>query len=289
MTIAPRARYRLTLPTGRVLDLGSRTLLMGIVNVTPDSFAEPGPRGVDDAVRLALDLEQHGADILDVGGESTRPGADAVPADVELGRVLPVVEALAGRVRVPISVDTYKADVARAVIAAGATIINDISGLRYDPALGGVAAASGAVLVLMHTRGRSREMYQEALYHDVGAEVSDELRASLSMARRAGVDPSRVILDPGLGFAKSAEQSFEALGALPLLAELGCPLLAGPSRKSFLADPLAPTPPAGRDWGTAAAVTAAVLLGAHIVRVHAVREMGQVVRVADAIRRHASG
>ena len=287
MTIAPRPTFRVSLPGGRVLELGKRTLVMGIVNVTPDSFAEPGPRGVDEAVRLGLALEAEGADILDIGGESTRPGADAVLAEEELARVLPVVRALAERVRVPISVDTYKAEVARAVVGAGATIINDISGLRYDPTLGVVAAETGVALVLMHTRGRSREMYREASYHDVASEVADELQASLAMARRSGVDRARVILDPGLGFAKSAAHSYEALNGLPLVAELGCPLLVGPSRKSFIGEALGATRPQERDWGTAAAVTAAVLLGAHIVRVHAVAPMVGVVRVADAIRRHA--
>ncbi len=287
MSIFPRAIYRVPLPSGRALELGKRTLVMGIVNVTPDSFAEPGPRGVDEAIRLAIALEAEGADILDIGGESTRPGADAVSAEQELARVLPVIEALVPVVKVPISVDTYKAQVASAAIAAGATIINDISGLRYDPTLGDVAAGTGAALVLMHTRGRSREMYREAVYHDVAAEVVDELGASLSMARRAGVEKSRVMLDPGLGFAKAASQSYEALAALPLLAELGCPVLVGPSRKSFLGGAPGATRPADRDWGTAAAVAAAILLGAHIVRVHAVRPMIDVARVADAIRKHA--
>jgi dihydropteroate synthase len=289
MTIAPRAVFHVTLKSGHVLELGKRTLVMGIVNVTPDSFAEAGPRGVEEATRLALALEREGADILDIGGESTRPGADEVPADVELGRVIPVIEALAPLTKIPISVDTYKAQVAASAVAAGATIINDISGLRYDPALGDVAARTGAALVLMHTRGRSRDMYREAVYHDVGTEIVDELGASLSMARRAGVDKSRVILDPGLGFAKAASQSYEALAGLPLLSELGCPLLVGPSRKSFLGNATGTTRPADRDWGTAAAITAAILFGAHVVRVHAVRHMVDVVRVADAVRKHSGG
>jgi dihydropteroate synthase len=289
MIIAPRSFHRVTLNSGQVLELGRRTLVMGIVNVTPDSFAEPGPRGVDDAVRLALALEAEGADILDIGGESTRPGAGEVPAEEELARVLPVIEALVPVVKVPISVDTYKAKVAAAAMAAGATIINDISGLRYDPTLGDVAARTSAALVLMHTRGRSRDMYREAVYHDVVTEIVDELGASLSLARRAGVEKSRVLLDPGLGFAKAASQSYEALAGLPLLSELGCPLMVGPSRKSFLGNAPGTARPADRDWGTAAAVTAAILFGAHVVRVHAVRPMADVVRVADTIRKYGGG
>ncbi len=289
MPISPRRVFRVPLPSGRVLELGRRTLVMGVVNVTPDSFAEPGPRSSDEAIELALELEREGADILDIGGESTRPGADDVSSAQELGRVLPVIRALAPRAKVPISVDTYKADVAAAAFEAGATIINDISGLRYDPTLGDVAASSGAALVLMHTRGRSKEMYREAVYHDVAAEVADELNASAAMALRAGVDRSKILLDPGLGFAKAASQSYEALAGLPMLSELGYPLLVGPSRKSFLTSALGTTPPGGRDWGTAAAVTAAILLGAHVVRVHAVGPMVDVARVADAIRTHAGG
>jgi dihydropteroate synthase len=250
MTIAPRAVFHVTLKSGHVLELGKRTLVMGIVNVTPDSFAEAGPRGVEEATRLALALEREGADILDIGGESTRPGADEVPADVELGRVIPVIEALAPLTKIPISVDTYKAQVAASAVAAGATIINDISGLRYDPALGDVAARTGAALVLMHTRGRSRDMYREAVYHDVGTEIVDELGASLSMARRAGVDKSRVILDPGLGFAKAASQSYEALAGRRAsrfletrLAPRGPPTGTGARRR-----PSRPRSCSGRTW-----------------------------------------
>jgi len=211
--------------------------------------------------------------------------------------VIPVVEALAKRVDVPISVDTYKASTANAALAAGATIVNDISGLRYEPELANVVAKRGAAVILMHTRGRSRDMYQQASYGDVVAEVLDELRESMSFAASAGVGRTRIMVDPGLGFAKEAAHSFEALARLDEFAELGCPIVAGPSRKSFLARALggaapgstAPgstAPAASRDWATAAAVTAAVLAGAHVVRVHAVGEMLQVVRVADEIRRY---
>jgi dihydropteroate synthase len=261
---------------------------MGILNVSPDSFAErSAPLDTADAIARGLRMVEEGADIVDVGGESTRPGADPVDASEERARVLPVVRGLAARIRVPISVDTYRADLARDVLAEGATIINDVSGLRYEPRLAEVVAAYSAALVLMHMRGRAKTMYAEAAYEDLMAEVTSELRASMAAAAAAGVAPERVIVDPGVGFAKRPGDSYGVLARLPELASaLGRPLLVGPSRKSFLRDAVGGRPPVERDWGTAAAVAAAVLGGAHIVRVHAVAEMAQVVRVAEETRRH---
>jgi dihydropteroate synthase len=286
--IAPRPAFSVPLAHGRCLDLGPRTLVMGILNVTPDSFAG-GELDPERAAGLALRLEADGADIIDIGGESTRPGADAVSEADELARVIPVFERLRSRVRVPLSIDTYKAAVAGAAVEAGASIVNDISGLGYDPKLGDVVARTGAGLVLMHTRGRSSDMYREAGYDDVTGDVSAELQQALERADAAGVPRRQVVLDPGIGFAKRADHSRAVLANLPVLARLGRPLLVGPSRKSFLVDGQATVPPAERDWGTAAAVTVAVLGGAHIVRVHNVAAMTQVVRVADALReaRHA--
>jgi dihydropteroate synthase len=287
-----RRRFTVPLPGGTSLLLGERTLVMGVINVTPDSFSDGGvlldpATAIDAGVRMA---EEEGADILDVGGESTRPGAQALDAAEEGRRVLPVVEALARRVGIPISVDTYKARVAEAVLDAGAAIINDISGLRYEPELGPVVARRGAAIVLMHTRGRSKDMYQQASYLDVLDEVRDELGESIAFATRAGISKDAVIIDPGLGFAKEPAHSYEALASLHELAELGRPILSGPSRKSFLSKAVGPTRAASeRDWGTAAAVTASVLAGAHIVRVHAVGPMAQVVRVADEIRKYYRG
>jgi dihydropteroate synthase len=282
-----RRRFELPLPTGRSLTLGERTLIVGVLNVTPDSFAERAPR-LDPAVAIdeALRLEAEGADIVEVGGESTRPGAEPVSAAEELARVAPVIDGLRGRIQIPLAVDTYKADVARAALAAGAAIVNDISGLRYDPALTGVVAEAGAGLVLMHTRGRSRDMYLEARYDDVVAEVSGELRESMARAHAGGVPEDRIIVDPGLGFAKRATHSYDVIAGLPAIATaLGRPMLVGPSRKSFLCAAAGERPALERDWATAAAVTAAILAGAHLVRVHAVREMVDVVRVADEILR----
>ena len=229
-------------------------------------------------------MEQDGADLIDVGGESTRPGADPLPLDEELSRVLPVVEALASRLAVPLSVDTYKSGVASRAVAAGAAIVNDISALRYDPALAGVVAASGAALILMHNRGRSSDMYREAVYEDVVGEVGAELRERAAAAAAAGVEKRRLVLDPGIGFAKRAAHSLALLAGLERLGALGYPLLVGPSRKSFLQEALGERQPADREWGTAAAVAAAVLGGAHIVRVHGVKAMADVVKTIDAIR-----
>ena len=261
---------------------------MGVINVTPDSFSDGGVR-LDSAAAVAAGerMVELGAGILDVGGESTRPGAATVDAAEEQRRVIPVVEALAKRVDVPISIDTYKARTAAAALDAGASIVNDISGLRYEPALGPVVARAGAAIVLMHTRGRSADMYRQASYGDVVPEVLDELRESISFATGAGISKDRILIDPGLGFAKEAAHSFEVLARLDQFSELGRPLVAGPSRKSFLGRALGRDVPApARDWATAAAVTAAVLAGAHVVRVHAVAEMLQVARVADEIRRY---
>ncbi len=260
---------------------------MGILNVTPDSFAEAERLDTARAVDAALAMEAAGADIIDLGGESTRPGAVPIDADEELRRVLPVLRGLAGRLTVPISIDTYKASVARAAIGEGAAIVNDISGLQYDQAMAATVAQCDAALVLMHTRGRSADMYARAIYQDVVTDVAGELRESMAAATAAGVPRECLVIDPGIGFAKRPAHSYGLLARIAeLAATLDRPVLAGPSRKSFMHEALNDRPPVERDWGTAAAVTAAVIGGAHIVRVHAVAEMVQVVRVAEATRRH---
>lgn len=283
--IVPRTQYAVPLPDGRVLDLGARTLIMAVVNVTPDSFSDGGVRmdpdaAIADALRMAAD----GADLVDVGGESTRPGAPPVSADEEWRRIEPVLAGLRGRLPVPISVDTYKAQVADRALALGAAIVNDVSGLTYDPGLAAVVAARQAAVILMHTRGRSAKMYEHADYQNVVDDVWRELADRDRAARAAGIVPERIILDPGLGFAKRADQSMAMLAGLSRLTSLGRPILVGPSRKSFLDTALGPVRPSDRLWGTAAAVTAAVLWGAHVIRVHDVAAMRDVVRVADALR-----
>ena len=273
----------MALPGRAPLLLGERTLVMAVVNVTPDSFSDGGVRfdpvrAVDDAQRMAA----QGADILDVGGESTRPGAEALPVEEELRRVLPVVERLAAG-GFTVSIDTYKAAVAREALARGAVMVNDISGLLFEPALAGVVADAGAAVVLMHNRGRSRDMYKDAVYQNVGEEIGSELGAAITRATDAGVSRDAIIIDPGLGFAKRAEHSFAALASLDVLRALDRPILCGPSRKSFLTAAIGKKDAADREWATAAAVTASVLFGAHIVRVHRVAEMVDVIKVADRI------
>ncbi|MCA1583645.1 MAG: dihydropteroate synthase [Acidobacteria bacterium] len=283
--ISPRANFTISLPGRAPLQLGARTLVMGVLNITPDSFSDGGlTLNPDAAVNRGLELEAAGADLLDLGAESTRPGAHPVSAEDEWERLLPVVRRLVGSVRVPLSVDTYKAEVARRAIDSGATIINDISGLRYDAGLAGVVASAGAALIVMHTRGRSRDMYGEARYEDVVAETCRELQWSLDRAAAAGVDANQLIVDPGLGFAKHASHSLAMLADLDRLSGLGRPLLVGPSRKSFLTAATGPLAPQERDWATVAAVAVAVLAGAHFVRVHHVAGVVQAVRVADAVR-----
>jgi dihydropteroate synthase len=276
------------LPGRAPLLLGERTLVMGVLNVTPDSFSDGGVRfdpvrAVEDGLRMAAE----GADILDVGGESTRPGAEELPVDEELRRVLPVVEQLAANGLI-VSIDTYKAIVAREAVARGASIVNDISGFVFDRDLPAVVAETGAAVVLMHNRGRSRDMYKEAVYDDVSQEIREELDQAIGRALTAGVSRDAIIIDPGLGFAKRAEHSFAALASLDTLRQLDRPVLCGPSRKSFLTSAIGKKDPTDRDWASAAAVTASVLLGAHIVRVHRVGEMADVVRVADRIRQQTA-
>ncbi len=279
-----RKPYTVPLPGGGALALGRRTLVMGILNVTPDSFADV-ERAFEPvaAIDRALRMEDAGADLIDVGGESTRPGAEPVPADEERARVLPVIEALVGRLTIPISIDTYKAVVADEALAAGAVAVNDVSGLSYDRSLGEVVSRRGAAIVLMHTRGGSKTMYREAIYRSVPDEVLAELKGAVGRATSAGVPFERIVLDPGLGFAKRAEHSYQALAALPDLAALDRPLLVGATRKSFLSHAIGPSDPPARDWATAGAVAAAVMLGAHIVRVHDVAAMRDVVRVVDMV------
>ena len=283
--MTPRKSYTLALPGRAPLLLGERTLVMGIVNVTPDSFAE----GSDclnpaRAVDRVLALEDAGADLIDIGGESTRPGAVSLSADEELRRIMPVLERIDGRVSVPISVDTYKGAVADAALDQGAVMINDISALDYDPTLLAVVSGRGVPIILMHNRGRSHQMYREASYRHVGSEVVKELSATIDRAVKSGVKRDQIVIDPGLGFAKRSDHTTAALADLPLLKALDRPILVGPSRKSFLMASLGDRSPSEREWGTAGAVAVAVLFGAHIVRVHAVASHGDVVRVVDAVR-----
>ncbi len=282
-----RARYRVRLPS-RTLQLGERTLIMGILNVTPDSFYTGGRYpDAQSAVTRGFELEQAGADILDIGGESTRPGADPITADEEIARVLPVLEGLQGKLRIPISLDTQKVLVAETGLRMGVQMINDVSGLRSDPGLGDLVKSRGVALILMHMRGSPKSMHKGPFARDVMRDIAQGLRASVACAHRAGIPKSKLLLDPGIGFGKNYKQNFEALARLPELGRLGYPLVVGPSRKMFIGWALGGKgqvwPAEKRQWGTAAAVTTAILNGAHIVRVHDVTEMAQVARIADSV------
>lgn len=284
-----RKVFRVKVRSGTLV-LGERTLVMGVLNVTPDSFSDGGKFfSLKRAVGAALAMERNGADILDIGAESTRPGSTGISVEEELRRLLPVLQALRGRLKIPISVDTQKSEVAEAAIAAGAEIINGISGLKNDPAVAKVGAKHRVPLVLMHMRGTPLTMQEKPFAKKVVQDVMSGLRRSVAVARRAGVAKSKIILDPGIGFGKSYEQNYELLAKLSLIAKLGFPLLVGTSRKGFLGRTLARDEKAAsaeeRVWGTAATVAACILNGAHIVRVHDVEEMAQVAKVADAVVR----
>ena len=258
---------------------GSRTYVMGIVNVTPDSFSGDGLTDLEAAVAQAKQMEEDGADLIDIGGESTRPETWAGPGlsvEDELARVIPVVTGLAAAVSVPVSIDTYKAEVARRAIAAGAALVNDVWGLRRDPTMAATVAAAGVQVVLMHNKPGGG-------YRDLIGEIAGSLRESVGLARAASVANDRIIVDPGIGFGKTREENLEIIRRLPEFRTLGFPLLIGPSRKSFIGKTL-DLPPGERLEGTAAAVALSIAGGADIVRVHDVKAMVRVARMADAIR-----
>jgi dihydropteroate synthase len=306
-----RKIFRLRLAK-RTLLLGKKTLVMGVVNITPDSFSDGGKFfSARKAIQHALALAKAGADILDIGAESTRPGADEISFVEELRRLLPVLQALRGEIKIPISVDTRKSAVAEIAIGAGAEIINDVSALRYDPRIAEVAADKKCGLVLMHMRGEPGTMQKVPFAKDTVADVTKDLRTALGVARKAGVAKSQIVLDPGVGFGKSFPQNYELVRELPQLAKLGYPLAIGTSRKAFLGHTLAlarerafdeharhsasaakklatlradkPVPSEERLFATAATVAASILAGAHIVRVHEVAEMAQVAAVTDRV------
>ena len=276
----------------RTLALGRRTLIMGVLNVTPDSFSDGGKFfDLESAAARAAEMFADGADIIDIGGESTRPGGAGVPAEEELRRTVPGVERI--RAELPgalLSIDTTKAEVARAALDAGAEIVNDISALRFDERVAAEAARAGAGLVLMHSRGTPATLHALPPVPDIMAEVTDGLRRSIAVAAQHGVARAQIVLDPGIGFGKSGAQNLELLAKLDVLAAefADFPLLVGTSRKSFIGRLLGDAPPGGRLHGTMTTVTAAILGGAHIVRVHDVRAAAETARVADAIKAVAS-
>jgi len=278
---------------GRKLPMGTRTLVMGVLNVTPDSFSDGGQFfSVDKALTHAEQMIAEGADIIDVGGESTRPGdAAIVSSDEELKRVLPIIEELAKRSKIPISIDTTKAAVARAALDAGAAIVNDISALRFEPEIADVVAKAGAGLVLMHSRGTPGALHNLAPVENIIEEVTNSLRNSIEIAEQRGVKRESIVIDPGIGFGKSQEQNVELIAKLDQLVAAfpEFPLLIGTSRKSFIGRILSdernnPAPPEARIHGTLATITAAILNGAQIVRVHDVRAAIETARIADTLK-----
>jgi dihydropteroate synthase len=283
--------YRLSWQ-GHRLDLGTRSAIMGVVNVTPDSFSDGGRfYAAADAIRQAQSLVAAGADIIDIGGESTRPFADDVTAEEEMARVLPVIEGLAAKISIPISIDTTKAVVAEAAVAAGASIINDVGALRLDPDLAKIAARHDLPVILMHMQGFPRTMQINPTYTDVVEDVKRFLEEAIHRAQAAGIDRGKLIVDPGIGFGKTIVHNLTLLRGLSALIELDVPILVGPSRKAFIRKLLA-EPPAKElaadhpqvVTGTQAAVATAILNGAHIVRVHDVATTRSTARIVDAIR-----
>ncbi|MEW5746659.1 MAG: dihydropteroate synthase [Nitrospirota bacterium] len=268
------------------LDFSKKTYIMGVLNATPDSFSDGGryfdrERAVDHAYRLIED----GADILDIGGESTRPGSEPVPVDEEIRRTVPVIEAVARKITVPLSIDTRKAEVARRALDAGASMVNDISGLRFDPAMPEVVAAARVPVVLMHIKGKPEDMQQHPVYEALIPEIMDYLRTGIRIAGDAGIPEEMVLIDPGIGFGKTFDHNLEILNRLREFSGLGRPIVMGVSRKAFIGKILDNAPAAERVEGTAAAVAISIANGAHIVRVHDVKEMAKVAKVADAITR----
>lgn len=278
-----RAHFQLKLPS-RTLELGSKTLIMGILNVTPDSFFDGGSYArLDRAFRRGMQLEDEGADLVDVGGESTRPSRlQVLPAAEEIKRVVPVIKRLAKRLSIPLSVDTYKSEVAYEAIAAGAMLINDISGLRFDPNMARVSASSGTAMVLMHSRGNPEQLHGLPFLKHPLQSVVRGLGRSVQRALKAGLRRDQLILDPGLGFGKKMEDNLIVLRHLEVLRRFDLPILVGPSRKSFIGKVLG-QPVQERLLGSLSSVAVAVVQGAHIVRVHDVKETRQVVKLCDAI------
>ncbi len=271
---------------GFSLDFSKKTCIMGVLNVTPDSFSDGGLYNRRDvAVEHALRLADEGADIIDIGGESTRPGSEPVSPDEEIRRTIPVIELLAKKINIPISIDTCKAAVAKRALDAGSSMVNDISGLRFDPEMPEVVARHKVPIVIMHIKGNPKDMQVNPEYEALIPEIMDYLRGSIRLAVDSGINEDMIIIDPGIGFGKTFDHNLEILKNLNEFALLGKPLLVGPSRKAFIGKILGDLPASDRLEGTAAAAAIAIMNGANIIRVHDVKEMVRVARVADAIRR----
>jgi dihydropteroate synthase len=277
-----RTRYEWKLPR-LTMSLGARTAVMGILNVTPDSFSDAGQYfGLDIAIARGKEMEQESADIIDVGGESSRPGSEAVPEEEEARRVLPVIEALARAVKIPISIDTHRSTTARRAIEAGAQIVNDISGFRFDTSMPRAIAETSSAVVLMHSRGSREMLHRQPRMKEPLREIVDDLTTSVAKALDAGIPADAIVIDPGIGFGKTAEESLAVLKSLSGFSKIGYPILVGTSRKSFIRTIISETAEA-RSWGTAATIVAAIINGTHIVRVHDVRQTRVLADVTDKI------
>jgi dihydropteroate synthase len=272
--------------SNHTLDFSNKTYLMGVLNVTPDSFSDGGLHFyIDRAVEHAVKLVEDGADIIDIGGESTRPGSEAVSTDEEIRRTIPVIESVARRLAAPISIDTCKAEVALRAIDAGASIVNDISGLRFDPAMAKAVASRGVPVIIMHIKGIPRDMQENPVYEALVPEIMDYLRTSIRMAVEAGIREDMIVVDPGIGFGKTFDHNLQVLRDLNEFTAFGKPIAIGVSRKAFIGKVLGGAPTSERLEGTAAAVAISIINGANIVRVHDVKEIAKVVKVADAIKK----
>jgi len=268
-----------------LLDFFNKTYIMGILNVTRDSFSDGGLYfDKSAAIKRAIQMVEEGADIIDIGGESTRPGAEPVTVKEELRRTIPVIEALAKEINVPISIDTYKSEVAEKALDAGASIVNDISGLRFDPEMAKVVSDYKVPVVIMHIKGRPKDMQQNPVYEALVPEIMDYLREGIRLAKESGVSEDKIIIDPGIGFGKTFNHNLEIINNLHEFTLLEKPILIGPSRKAFIGKILGNVSETDRLEGTSAAVAISIMNGANIIRVHDIKEMVRVARVADAIK-----
>jgi len=267
-------------------DFSKKTYLMGVLNVTPDSFSDGGLYfNISVAIEKAHRMAEEGADIIDIGGESTRPGSEQITTEEELKRIIPVIEALAREIRIPISIDTYKSEIARGALDAGASMVNDISGLRFDPKMPEVVSQYDVPVVIMHIKGTPGDMQQNPQYEALIPEIMDYLRAGITIARKAGIPDDKIVIDPGIGFGKTYEDNLKIIHDLHEFTFFRKPILIGPSRKAFIGKILGDVPVTDRLEGTAAAVSVSIMNGANIIRVHDVKEMVKVAKVADAIKK----
>jgi len=267
-------------------DFSKKTYIMGVLNITPDSFSDGGlylDKSV--AIKRAIQMVEDGADIIDIGGESTRPGSESITIEEELKRTIPVIEAIVKEVKIPISIDTYKSEVARIALDSGASMVNDISGLRFDPKMSEVVSEYKVPVVIMHIKGRPKDMQQNPVYEALVPEIMDYFRSSISIAKQSDISDDKIIIDPGIGFGKTPEHNLTIINNLREFTSLEKPILIGPSRKAFIGKILGDVPVTDRLEGTAAAVAISIMNGANMIRVHDVKEMVKVAKVADAVKK----